>query len=133
MKRFNQGVNEKKWKAPYHDGGQYDWRTWWMLVSRVAALQKGDRIYNYYKKRWTVVESVELIWLKPWKRDKLGRTVRCRGKAVLDLTVYTSDGYALYDEVMFGPDELLTHAGMRRTAKWLMDNAGERYVVRTHL
>jgi hypothetical protein len=133
MKKFNRGVNEKKWKAPFHDGIQYTWRTWWILVARVAALSPGDRIYNYYKKRWTIVKSIDLTWVTPWKRDKLGRTCHCKGKAIMDLGVYTPDGYCLYDEMMFGPNELFTTKDMKRTAKWLSDNIGERYVLRSHL
>jgi hypothetical protein len=138
VKRFNKGVDEAKWKAPYHDGVQYTWRIWWILVSRVAALSPGDKIYNYYKKEWTVVESVELTWVKPWRYGKStakrrGRTIHCKFEAIMDLNVYTPDGYCLCDEVMFGPDELLNHREMKRTAKWLMDNATERYVLRSHL
>lgn len=88
----------------FQDGVAYPIEMWEKLLDYVNSLKPGDTVWNTYIKEYDTVKEVKFYWSdinRITSKDKEGKVV---GKAILEFTVLTNSGYALYDETMHTPD-----------------------------
>lgn len=92
----------------YHDGAGYTYNMWTKLVSYMANLKPGDKIYNYYTNQEDIVKFVKFDWSYLFgtklnsnlKRRKIGK-----GKYIHSVIVVTVSNYYLYDETCLGKEK----------------------------